>query len=133
MLVYSGEDLTPLGYMDSDIQSDKDSRKLTSGSVFTLGGGAIVWWSIKQSCIVESTMEAEYVAASEASKEVVWLRTFLSGLEVIPGIDRLITLYCDNREAIANTKDSRHHKRSKHIDRKYHIIRGFVESDDGSG
>ena len=73
MLVYSGEDLTPLGYTDSDFQSDKDSRKSTSGSVFTLGGDAIVWRSIKQSCIEDSTMEAEYVAASEASKEVIWL------------------------------------------------------------
>ena len=45
-------------------------------------------------------------------------------------MDRLITLYCDNTEAIVNTKDSRHHKRSEHIDRKYHIIRGFVESGD---
>ena len=45
-------------------------------------------------------------------------------------MDRVITLYCDNTAAIANTKDSRHHKRSKHIDRNYHIIRGFVESGD---
>ena len=71
MLVYSGEDLMPLGYTDFDFQSDKDSRKSTSGLVFTLGGGAIVWRSIKQSCIADSTMEAEYVAASEAFKEVV--------------------------------------------------------------
>ena len=71
MLVYSGEDLTPLGYMDFDFQSDKDSRKSISGSVVTLGGGTIVWRSIKQSCIADSTMGAEYVAASEASKEVV--------------------------------------------------------------
>ena len=42
MLVYSGGDLNPIGYTDSDFQSDKDSRKSTSGSVFTLGGGAIV-------------------------------------------------------------------------------------------
>ena len=42
MLVYSGGDLNPIGYTDSDFQSDKDTRKSTSGSVFTLGGGAIV-------------------------------------------------------------------------------------------
>ena len=70
------------------------------------------------------------MATSEASKEVVWLRKFLSGLEVILGMDKPITLYCDNTAAIANTKDSRHHKRSKHIDRKYYIIRGFVENGD---
>ena len=68
MLVYSGSDLMPVGYTDSDFQSDPDSRKSTSGSVFTLNGGAIVWWSVKQSCVFYSTMEAEYVAASEAVK-----------------------------------------------------------------
>ena len=70
------------------------------------------------------------MAANEASKEVIWLCKFLNGLEVIPGMDMPITLYCDNTTAIVNTKDSRHHKLSKLIDRKYHIIRGFVESDD---
>ena len=58
MLVYTGEDLTPFGYTDFDFQSDKDSRKLTSGSIFTLSGGTIVWRSIKQTCIGNSTMEA---------------------------------------------------------------------------
>nr|XP_016511527.1 PREDICTED: uncharacterized protein LOC107828675 [Nicotiana tabacum] len=57
--------------------SDSDSRKSTSGYIFTLGGGAISWRSIKQSCVADSTMEAEYVAASEAAKEVVWLENFL--------------------------------------------------------
>ena len=47
MLVYSGEDMILKGYTDSDFQTDVDSRKSTSGSVFTLGGGAIVWRSIK--------------------------------------------------------------------------------------
>ena len=64
MLVYSGSDLNLLGYTDSDFQADKDSRKSTSGSVFTLNGGAVVWRSIKQSSIVDFTIEAEYVAAS---------------------------------------------------------------------
>ena len=42
MLVYLGGDLNPIGYTDSDFQSDKDSRKSTSGSIFTLGGRAVV-------------------------------------------------------------------------------------------
>nr|XP_016484271.1 PREDICTED: uncharacterized protein LOC107804848 [Nicotiana tabacum] len=69
MLIYHSDDLVPIGYTDSDFQSDRDSRKSTSGNVFTLGGGAISWRSIKQSCVADSTMEAEYVAASEAAKE----------------------------------------------------------------
>ena len=51
MLVYSGGDLNPIGYTDSDFQSDKDSRKSTSGSIFTLGGGTVVWRCIKQSTL----------------------------------------------------------------------------------
>ena len=76
MLVYLGDELAPIGYIDSDFQSDADLRKSTSGYVFILGGAAVSWRRIKQSCIVDSTMEAKYVAASEAAKEVVWLRKF---------------------------------------------------------
>ena len=71
MLVYSRSDLKLTGYTDSDFQGDKDYRKSTFGSVFVLNGGSVVWRSVKQSCIADSTMEAEYVAATEAVKEAV--------------------------------------------------------------
>ena len=71
MLVYQDESLVPIGYTDFDFQSDIESRKSTSGYVFTLGGGAISWRSVKQSSIADSTMEVEYIAASEAPKESV--------------------------------------------------------------
>ena len=83
MLVYHGNELAPIGYTDSNFQSDADLRKSTSGYVFTLGGAAISWRSIKESSIADSTMEAEYVAASEATKDAVWLRKFLMELGVI--------------------------------------------------
>ena len=71
MLVYYDESLEPVGYTDFDFQSDIDSRESTSGYVFTFRGGAISW-SVKQSNIVDSTMEAEYIAASEAAKEAMY-------------------------------------------------------------
>ena len=83
MLVYWCEDLIPISYTDSDIQSDLDFRKSISRCVFTLGGGAISWRSTKQSCIADSTMEAEYVVACETAKEAVWLKKFLSNLGVM--------------------------------------------------
>ena len=82
MLVYQDESLVPIGYTDSDFQSDLESRKSTSGYVFILGGGAISW-SVKQSSIADSTMEAEYIAASEAAMEAVWLRNFLMDMGVV--------------------------------------------------
>ncbi|KAA0040367.1 gag/pol protein [Cucumis melo var. makuwa] len=130
MLVYGGKDLILTGYTDSDFQTDKDSRKSTSGSVFTLNRGAVVWHSIKQGCIADSTMEAEYIAACEAAKEVVWLRKFLHDLEVVPNMNLSITLYCDNSGAVANSKEPRNHKRGKHIERKYHLIREIVQRRD---
>ena len=122
MLVYSSSELKMTGYTDSDFQADKDSRKSTLGCVFTLNGGSVVWRSVKQSCIADSTMEAEYVATTEAAKEAVWLRKFLRDLEVILDIERPIVLYCDNSGPVANSNEPRSHKHSKHIERKYHLI-----------
>ena len=81
---------------------------------------------VKQSSIVESTMEVEYIATSEAAKEAVWLKNFLLDLGVVPSAQSAITLYCDNSGAIANAKEPRSHKRGKHIERKYHLIREIV-------
>ncbi|KAA0051362.1 gag/pol protein [Cucumis melo var. makuwa] len=130
MLVYGSKDLILTGYTDSDFQTDKDDRKSTSGSVFTLNGGAIVWRSIEQSCIVDSIMEAEYVATCEAAKEAVWLKKFLTDLEVVPNMHLPITLYCDNSGAVANSREPRSHKREKNIERKYHLIRKIVHRGD---
>ncbi|XP_070010731.1 secreted RxLR effector protein 161-like [Nicotiana tabacum] len=130
MLVYHSGDLAPIGYTDLDFQSDKDSRKYTSGYVFTSGGGAISWRSIKQSCVADSTIKAEYVVASEAAKEAVWLRNFLKELNVMPSVQAPIVIYCDNSGAVANSKEPRIHKRSKNIERKYHLIRDITQIDD---
>ena len=107
VLVYGNKDLIFIGYTDSDFQTDIDSRRSTSGSVFTLNGGAVVWRSNKQSCIVDSTMEAEYVAACEAAKEAVWLRKFLKDLEIVLDMHLPITLHCDNSGAVAVTPPPR--------------------------
>ena len=71
MLIYQTGSLVPIGYIDLDFQSDKNSKKLTSENVFTLESGAISWRSIKQSCVVDSIMQAEYVVASKATKEAI--------------------------------------------------------------
>ena len=92
--MYLGKDLTHIGYTDSNFQLDKDWRKSTSGLVFIFGGGTIVWRSSKQSSIADSTMEAEYVVASEASKKAVWPRKFLGDLEVISDVEKPIIKYC---------------------------------------
>ena len=88
MFVYKGGVLNLVGYIDSDFQTDVDDWKSTSGMVFTLEGGAVIWRSVNQSAVSYSTMEAEYIATSEATKEIVWLKKFYSNLGVIPEMDK---------------------------------------------
>ena len=75
-------------------------------------------------------MKAEYVTASEATKEALWLKKFLMELRVIvKAVDPMI-LYCDNGGVIAQAKEPRNHKKGKHIERKYHLVREIVQRGD---
>ena len=77
-----------------------------------LNGGAFSWKSGKQNTIADSTTEAEYIAASEAVKEAVWIRSFMVGLGVMPNLSNLVSLFCDNTGAIAQAKEPRSHNKS---------------------
>jgi hypothetical protein len=127
-LVYGGvNELSVKGFTDASFQSDKDDCKSQSGFVFTLNGGAVSWKSSKQETTADSTTEAEYIAASEAAKEAVWIKKFISELGVVPSVDEPIQLYCDNTGAIAQSKEPRSHQRSKHVLRRYHLIREIID------
>ena len=93
--------------------SDIDDRKSTSGSLFIYNGGAVSWKSFRQMVIADSTMEAEYIAASKAAKEAFWYKKFTTELGVMSS--DAIPLYCDNNGAIALAKEPRSHQKSKHI------------------
>ena len=77
-----------------------------------------------------STCEAEYIAASEAANEGVWMKEFISDLGVIPCASGLMKIFCDNTGAIALAKESRFHKRTKHIKRRFNSIRDQVKEGD---
>ncbi|KAL4285292.1 hypothetical protein GQ457_16G014520 [Hibiscus cannabinus] len=86
--------------------------------------------SSKQDTVADSTIEAEYIAASEAAKEAVWIKKFISELGVVPSISNVVELYCDNIGAIAQAKESRSHQRSKHILRRLHLIQEIIDRGD---
>ena len=70
------------------------------------------------------------IAAYEAAEESVWLKKFYTDLEVVLNMEKPLVLYCDNSGAMANSKEPRSHKRGKHIERKYHLIREIVHRGD---
>ena len=130
-LVYGGEEeLVVSSYTDASFQTDKDDFRSQSGFVFCLNGGAVSWKSSKQETVADSTTEAEYIAASEAAKEAVWIRKFIVELGVIKSIENPVDLYCDNNGAIAQAKEPRSHQKSKHILRRFHLIREIVNRGD---
>ncbi|WJX29428.1 hypothetical protein P8452_18069 [Trifolium repens] len=130
-LIYGNmEELAVVAYTDASFQTDKDDFRSQSGYVFCLNGGAVSWKSSKQETVADSTTEAEYIAASNAAKEAVWIKKFISELGIVPSIVDPIDLYCDNNGAIAQAKEPRSHQRSKHILRRFHLIREIVERGD---
>ena len=70
----------------------------------------------------DSTTEAEYVAASEASKEAVWIKQFLEDLGVVPSALDPVEIYCDNSEAVAQAREPCSHHKTMHIQCKYKLI-----------
>ncbi|XP_077328892.1 uncharacterized protein LOC143963199 [Lithobates pipiens] len=74
------DESTLTGYVDANWAGDTSDRKSTSGYLFFLSGGAISWTSKKQLSGTLSSTEAEYVAATHASQEVIWLRPAINRL-----------------------------------------------------
>ena len=110
--------------MDSDLAGDVDTIKNTTGYVFTLGSAAVSWVSRLQKIVTISTTESEYVAATEACKELIWLMSFMK--ELGKEQDKC-QLFSDSQSAIHLAKNSAFHSRTKHIDIKYHFIRSLLE------
>jgi ribonuclease HI len=123
-ITYGGiGDTKIIGYCDADFAGDIDTRRSTTGYVFTIGGGAVSWSSRRQATVAASTTEAEYMAAAAAVKEALWLRHLAADLKINAGT---ITIYGDNQGAIKLLKNPIASQRSKHIDVVYHFARERV-------
>ncbi|XP_003375210.1 copia protein [Trichinella spiralis] len=83
-------------------------------------GGAVLWHSQKQRSVALSTTEAEYVAASEAAKDMMWLMTLFAE---VTEVKQKPILFVDNMGAVKLSKNPEFHKRSKHIDVRFHFVR----------
>ena len=113
------------GYTDSDWAGSAVDRKSTSGCCFNIGSAVISWMCRKQTSVALSTAEAEYIAASTASREAVWLQKLLADIfdsELEPTV-----IHCDNQSCIKLSENPVFHDRSKHIEIKYHFIRDVVQ------
>jgi hypothetical protein len=113
-------------YADADWGGNIDDRRSTSGTVTKINGCAVSWKSKKQTSVAQSSAEAEYYAAGEGVKDVLWLRRLMGELGFVQHSGT--ELLGDNQSAIAIAKNDVFHARTKHIDLKHHFIREHVAS-----
>ncbi|GJT33165.1 retrotransposon protein, putative, ty1-copia subclass [Tanacetum coccineum] len=124
-LVYGGNmkrELRVCCYTDAGYLTDVDDLKSQTRYVSILNEGAIDWKSTKQSIFATSSTDAKYIAAFDASKEVVWIQKLIYGLDIVPIIEEPITMYCDDTRAIAIAKDHGVNKGARHFHAKVHYL-----------
>jgi hypothetical protein len=115
------------GYVDSDWANDIRHRRSISGIVFKLAGAAISWKCRVQPTISLSSTEAEFLAASDAGKMALYLRSILDELHVPQTFATL--LYEDNRGALLMAHAGQPTKQSRHIDIRHYALTDWVERD----
>ena len=132
------------GYVDGDWGGDVDTRRSTSGYIYMSYGGPISWRSKRQASTALSSCEAEYMSASFAAKEAIWLKRLykdlgLTDVSLVTKGDlsekehqgsKPLTVFEDNIGCIHLSKNPVSHKSSKHIEIRYHFVRERVR--DGS-
>jgi len=111
-------------FSDADWGRLPHDRHSTSGCIVLMASAPITFFARRQKMVAASSTEAEYVAASEAVKEIKWLRNLMMEIGLIP---KEITLHVDNQSAIRQIKNVDTNKRSKHVDIRYHSIREAFE------
>ena len=104
-----------IGYSDASHNVDEDDGKSTTGHVFYFDHCPITWCSCKHETVALPSCEAEFMAATEAVKQAIWLQDLFS--EITNEKSKRVTIQIDNKSAIALTKNPVFHGRSKHIHR----------------
>jgi hypothetical protein len=107
-------------YSDADWADNKSDRKSVSGGLVLLNGIPVSWSCKKQTCVALSTLEAEYIAASEVCKTLIGMEQLLSeiGLQIITPIP----LWIDNQAAIINIQQESSSSRLKHVDTRIKFL-----------
>ncbi|CAB3224317.1 unnamed protein product [Arctia plantaginis] len=118
-------------YSDADHGGDETTGRSTSGMICLNANGAIAWQSKRQTTVAISSTEAEIIAASEAAREVIWLKRIMNFMQ--SNTQKEITpLFIDNESAIRLAYDPPYeaHQRTKHIRLKHFFVRQCVLEKD---
>jgi hypothetical protein len=127
-LTYSPDSSSELftTFSDADHGGCKDSGRSTGGYLVKFGSGAVSWHSKLQSVVALSTTEAEFIAAVEAGKEILWMWNILKEFDYQVTLPS--TLWIDNQSCISVAKNLEHHGCMKHLDLQFYWLKDAVQS-----
>jgi hypothetical protein len=114
------------GVCDASFANSFDSKSL-SGYGFLLSGALVSWYAHTQPVVALSTAEAEYIAVTDAAKEVVWLKLLLKELGYPQSNVKILE---DNEATIKISKNPQDHRKTKHIQVKYHFVREQIRNEE---
>ncbi|GJU25848.1 retrovirus-related pol polyprotein from transposon TNT 1-94 [Tanacetum coccineum] len=119
-----GTGIETIVYANFDHAGDYVDRKSTSGVCTFMGCCLTLWFSKKQTALAISTTEAEYVSASKACQQALWMKQALVDYNIV--LDDIPVL-CDNKGAIDLSKNPVLHSRTKHIKIRHHFLSDNVQ------
>ena len=115
------------GAVDSDYAGDTEHRKSVTGIVLKLAGGSIFYKTRYQECNALSSTEAEFTAAADAGKHILYVRSILEDIG-IPQHEATV-LFEDNQGALLMANAQQPTKRTRHMDTKHFVLQEWVEKD----
>jgi hypothetical protein len=113
-----------VGYCDSDLTGDIDTRKSTTGALFFLGKSLVSWQPLKQRVVALSSCEAEYITATTAATQAIWMARLLG--ELLGRKPEVVELKVDSKFVLVLARNPVFYERSKHIDLRYHFIQNCL-------
>lgn len=128
-LKLSSKNLQLTAYSDADFAANRDDRTSMGGGLILLDKSPITWRTFKEKCVSLSTMEAEFVALTEVSKELIWFDRILKecyDTKIVTGNKCKSNLFVDNQATIEFVKSPIENCRTRHIDVKLFFIRSLV-------
>jgi hypothetical protein len=119
-----------IGYTDSDFAPNYgdyfDNYRSTSGEIIGKSGNPLLWKSRRQPRVALSSAEAEYYAAADASKDLIFVDRIMQSLSDDQTIHAVPILFCDNKSAIQTAHKAQDNEAQRHIDIKAHFIRDTI-------
>ena len=113
--------------VDSDYANDSKHRKSVSGIIHTLAGGVIHYKTKFQEVVALSTSEAKFIAAAEAGKQILYIRSILDSIGVPQ--EASTTLYEDNQGTLLMANAQKPTKRTKHMETRFFALQDWVNRD----